>query len=243
MNDRPFVFSKNMTLIAKGLAILLMVYHHLFAFPDRIKDVDYSPIFFIDHQPLDELIGQFGKLCVAIFLFLSGFGLYKSYESKGYFTFRVAAKRAFHFIKIFWIIFLLFIPIGLFFFNEDTRYVWDSKEFLYNFFALVYTYNGEWWFVSLYVEFLLIFPLLMKLIKKNPILVCYLTFVVFFLAAFFQNAADYFSNHELVQIFFHHLGVDTTWLVVFVTGIYFAKYAVFKKFDAFFSNVTDVLFW
>ncbi|GHI01362.1 acyltransferase family protein [Neobacillus kokaensis] len=237
MSDKPFVFSKNMTSIAKGLAILLMVYHHSFAFPERIENVDYLPLLFIDHQPLSELIGQFGKLCVAIFLFLSGFGLYKSYESKGNFTFRNATKRAFNFIKFFWVIFLLFVPIGLIFFNEDPRYVWNLKEFLYNFFALVYTYNGEWWFVSLYVELLLIFPLLMKLIKKNPILVSYLTFVVFFLSAFFQHTADYFPNHELIQIFFHHLGVDTTWLIVFITGIYFAKYEVFKILDEFFSNI------
>ena len=49
-----------------------MLIHHLFAYPDRLN---YSYIGFLG---IERHIGEFGKICVAMFLFLSGFGVYYS---------------------------------------------------------------------------------------------------------------------------------------------------------------------
>ncbi|MEH7307273.1 acyltransferase family protein [Neobacillus drentensis] len=237
MQNKPFVFSRNMTAIAKGLAILLMVYHHLFAFPTRIATVDYSPIMMIDDTPLDQLIGEFGKLCVAIFLFLSGLGLYKSFQSKHKFTFRQGLKRAINFFIIYWMIFFIFIPIGLKYFDNTLRYTWNPKLFFYNLFALIHTYNGEWWFISVYIELVLLFPIIVKLIEKWPTLVSYLSFICLFLSTFFLHVDDFFPTHELVQIAINHLSTLLTWQIIFITGIFFSKYSLFEKMDAFFSKI------
>jgi hypothetical protein len=236
MEDKPFVFSRHMTGISKGFAIFLMVYHHLFAFPDRINAVDYSPIMMFDDLPLDQLIGEFGKLCVAIFLFLSGFGLYKSYESKGHFTFSQAVKRAINFYKLYLIIFLIFIPIGLYFFNDTFRYTWNTKQFFYNLIPLIHTYNGEWWFVPVYIELVILFPLLIKMIERNAVYVSYLSFIGMFLSPFFLHADDFFPSHELVQIAIIHLSLDLSWQIMFITGIFFAKYSLFARMDVFLSK-------
>lgn len=236
MEDKPFVFSRDKTAIAKGLAILLMVYHHLFAFPDRITAVDYSPIMMVDGLPLDQLIGEFGKLCVGIFLFLSGFGLYKSYESKGYFTFQQGIKRGINFFTLYWIIFLIFIPIGLKFFDDTLRYTWNTKQFFYNLLGLIHTYNGEWWFVPVYIELVILFPLLIRMIENNAVFVSYLSFMGVFLSPFFLHADDFFPNNELVQIAIIHLSLDLSWQIVFITGIFFAKYSLFASMNAFFSR-------
>lgn len=225
-----------MTMISKGLAIVLMVYHHLFAFPNRIAAVDYKPIMMVDNLPLDQLIGQFGKLCVAIFLFLSGLGLYKSFESKHKFTFHQGFIRAINFFTIYWIVFFIFIPIGLKYFDNTVRYVWNPKLFIYNLFALIHTYNGEWWFVSVYIELVLLFPLIIKLIEKWPVLTTYLSFTCMFLAAFIQHLDDFFPTLELVQIAINHLSTLFKWQIMFITGIYFSKYSIFVKVNAFFSK-------
>jgi hypothetical protein len=237
MVEKPFIFSRNMTAISKGLAIVLMVYHHLFAFPNRIANVDYAPIMMVDNMPLDQLIGEFGKLCVAIFLFLSGLGLYKSFQSKHRFTFRHGFIRAINFFTIYWLIFFIFIPIGLKYFDDTVRYAWDPKLFIYNLFALIHTYNGEWWFISVYIELVLLFPLIVKLIEKSPTLVSYLSFILLFLSAFFLHMDEFFSNLELVQIAINHLGTLFQWQIMFITGIYFSKYYLFERIDAFFSKV------
>jgi hypothetical protein len=234
MEDRSFVFSKSMTAISKGFAILLMVYHHLFTFPNRISAVDYKPIMIVNDLPLDQLIADSGKLCVAIFLFLSGFGLYKSFEAKRIFTFQQGLKRILNFYKLYWIVFFIFIPIGLIYFNDSIRYSWNTKQFFYNLLALIHTYNGEWWFIPIYIELIFVFPLLIRLVEKNPVVVCYLSFIGLFLSGFFLHIDDFFSKYELIQILINHLGTDLIWQVMFVTGIFFAKYSLFGSMERFF---------
>jgi hypothetical protein len=226
-----------MTAISKGLAIVLMVYHHLFAFPDRISSVEYTPLMMVGNLTLDQLIGEFGKLCVAIFLFLSGFGLYKSFKAKSAFTFRQGVKRVINFFLIYWLIFFIFIPIGLTFFDDTLRFTWNTKQFFYNLFALIHTYNGEWWFVSVYIELVLLFPIIVKLIEKSAVFVSYLSFICLFLSTFFLHVDDFFPSHELVQIAIDHLSNLLTWQIIFITGIYFSKYSLFEWLDSFFSKI------
>lgn len=61
-------YTREDTKIAKAFAIFLMLYHHLFAFPDRIAG-DYISICSFNGVPISYFIGTFGKLCVAIFAF------------------------------------------------------------------------------------------------------------------------------------------------------------------------------
>lgn len=215
------------TQMVKGVAIVLMVWHHLFAFPNRIKDVSYQSMMSIDGTPIEQYIGSFGKICVAIFLFLSGYGLYKVYQKKQSFTLPDSVKRVGGFLKYYGVVFILFIPIGLIFFQLD------PGEFLYNLFALEATYNGEWWFVPLYVELMIFFPFMMKVINKSSTLATYLAFIGFYLASFVIGLRDQFSNHELMKIFLEHAGSLLGWQLVFVTGILCAKHQSFEKVDVY----------
>ncbi|WP_180230231.1 acyltransferase [Bacillus sp. AFS073361] len=240
-----FQFSKKMTSQAKGLAILLMVYHHLFTFPDRISSVDYAPLMMFNGQPLDQLIGAFGKICVSIFLFTSGYGLYQNFLKNNSFTFKVSLKKIIQFLKTYWIIFIIFIPIGLIWFHNQPRYVFNLKNFLLNFTSLTNTYNREWWFVPLYLELIIIFPILIKLIEKIPLIVNYLSFISLFFAGFFQNAILLFPNNILIQLLMNHLSVLLLWQVVFIVGIYFSKYSVFEKINQFLNRLKleNILFY
>lgn len=64
-------FSRNDTKVIKGVAICLMLYHHLFAFPDRIaQDLVYFSAFDIGSSSAAYLIGNFGQICVCVFFML-----------------------------------------------------------------------------------------------------------------------------------------------------------------------------
>lgn len=52
-----------------GIAIVLMVFHHLFCCPDKLH-FDYVTIF-LDKEYLTR-IAYFGKICVGIYTFVSG---------------------------------------------------------------------------------------------------------------------------------------------------------------------------
>lgn len=58
---------------AKAVAIILMMIHHCFLAPERWEG--YSVNFFPLGQDLTVKIGQFGKICVGMFVFLSGYGM------------------------------------------------------------------------------------------------------------------------------------------------------------------------
>lgn len=54
----------------KGLALLLLLCHHLFYIDNGL----YDSISIAGHNVI-QVIGQWSKVCVAIFIFLSGYGL------------------------------------------------------------------------------------------------------------------------------------------------------------------------
>ena len=86
-------FTKRHTQIAKGVAILLMLYHHLFVIPERISVEHFSLLDAV--LPNAQItIATFCKLCVCIYIFLSGFGLYHQYKSKSLFAmYKIALIR------------------------------------------------------------------------------------------------------------------------------------------------------
>lgn len=72
--------TKNDSLILKGVAILFMLWHHLF-WNDSFR-LFYTAIgLTISGEPIEQ---RLGRLCdpVALFVFLSGYGLYKSYAQR-----------------------------------------------------------------------------------------------------------------------------------------------------------------
>lgn len=76
--DSTFSFDRKQTNISKGVAVLLLLWHHLF-FNSETKYDQFTSLFSFHGVPIECLLADFCKVCVAIFLFLSGYGLYKSY--------------------------------------------------------------------------------------------------------------------------------------------------------------------
>lgn len=70
-------FNKNVTSQMKAIALLLMSVHHLWREPEfgLFEPVTYGNILLS--------IGLMGKICVGIFMFLSGYGLMASSWSGG----------------------------------------------------------------------------------------------------------------------------------------------------------------
>ena len=74
---KHYHFSKSDTSIAKLIAITLMLLHHLFGFTDRILPENmYQSLYMFRGQPIEAVICASFKVCVAFFLFLSGYGTY-----------------------------------------------------------------------------------------------------------------------------------------------------------------------
>ena len=166
---------KNNSQILKGVGILLMLVHHLFY--SESSRVMYDDIMLHGHGLVNE-IGIFSKLCVAIFVFVSGYGLvcrYGDFSSwKPYYVSRF--KKLY---LNYWFIWLIFVPIGVFVFNRTFQDVYGTHVAMkacLDFLGLLHLtgqfgYNPTWWFYSCIIVLYLIFPWLNSRFEKYPFFV------------------------------------------------------------------------
>lgn len=210
------MLNRQITEYVKGVAILLMLGLHFFAYPERFN---YTlPDWF--GSPLTKSM----QICVPIYLFLSGFGLYKVSEKK-IFNYQECLKRTIKLYKLYWKVFLIFIPIGFIL----KVYSFNMMELLMNFTALIHTYNGEWWFFALYIELLWLFPLLQNIFKRSStyiifIIILLVTTRIILMFPFWKSTAN---------IIVYHLNTILINIPIFVTGIFFAKFSIFDNITKF----------
>ena len=249
------MFTKENTKQIKGIAILLMLAHHLLAFPGHVPyGVTIQTSFYLSGMELTELIGGFGKICVSIYMFMGGYGLYKRYVSC--IANNVECNRfgsdVVKLYKAYWKVFLIFVPIAFLFFGNQgqycadiascTRYdVWVLKDFFQNFFGLSRSYNSEWWFFWSYLLALFQGYVFIELFRNKKNL--YLEFAtviiwiillmnVFPLLPFEEGYHILWENTWYNEIF---LGSEYT--PVFFVGIIFAKYDIFASWNGYLSEL------
>lgn len=160
--------SLNDTNALKGIALLLLLSHHLFYH----ANVGYNDICIGDNHYLFNMIAMQCKLCVAIFVFLSGYGLAKQADKSGIPSLRKFYQR--RYVKLlmnYWMIWLIFVPIGILFFDRTLVSVYGYEhlqiKFLIDLLGLsnafgFFGYNATWWFYSVIIVLYSIFPLLYR---------------------------------------------------------------------------------
>lgn len=171
-------FTKQHTNIFKGIATLLLLFHHLF-----YEIESFQNCFVWSEQWIKALnyIALNCKVCVALFLFLSGYGLVKSANgAKSEVTFKFSVLHIFKILIQLWFIYLLFVPLG-FAFGRTFADIYGTglssvKFFLADLTGTSYLFgylpkvNETWWFFGEIIRLYLIFPLFYSGIKKNSVL-------------------------------------------------------------------------
>ncbi|MBR5642776.1 MAG: acyltransferase [Salinivirgaceae bacterium] len=173
----------------KGLALILMLIHHLFYKQNGLFDDIHI---WGDHYLFNEF-GIFAKICVSIFVFLSGYGLMVQTDQKD----SIGSLTVFYFHRFkklfmnYWFIWIIFVPIsylcfGLTFQNAyQSDVCWHLITDVLGVHSLifndVYCYNPTWWFYSCIIVLYLLFPIMYKSIKNDPLPIILLTLIVSFL--------------------------------------------------------------
>lgn len=213
-------FNKDNTLFCKGIAIILMVVHHLFW---NVPDIGIS----INGIALSQRIGVIGKVCVSVFLMLSGFGLYKG--SKGKFK-----KKEFYIkrlSKLYFNYFFIVITssiVGLCFFRDIFLKSFPNHgiiRFLLNCTGLQHLVgyqgiNSSWWFITEIMICYFFYPLFLKLIKKYKWKFVIFTFVLSFI--------------ELIPI--GNITSIIAWACPFIIGIALAEDNTLDKIKCYVSE-------
>ncbi len=149
-----------------GIAILMMLFHHLFCNPQTLNS-DFISVSGIYGGGIEVRIAWVCKLCVALYAFISGYGLCRSHRGRtlqlqtnlktGY---KIVGRQLINFYTKYWLVFGIFVPLRFLMFDRNL----DPAEFLKNLLGLSYSYNGEWWYIQQYIGMLLIYPILDTLV-------------------------------------------------------------------------------
>lgn len=230
-------FTRNNTLAAKAVGIIFMLSHHLFSASQlEIWKLDIS----------DEWI-QFsaaGKLCVGIFIFLSGYGLTLKYElmiancpgggKKKKYTNDFIKQCYFRLVSSYIFVFILCQIVGILPFLSFYKVYGQDKGsrifyFIINAFGLsalfhMPTLNLTWWYISLAFVVIIILPIIVQLYKKVGIAL-----------VLFSALVPYIMNVESGIEFFQ-------WFFCLMLSVMCAEENLFHHFALFFFKKSG-MFW
>ena len=189
--NKKFVFldlTPEETTLYKGLAILMIIMHNFFHWlPPGIGENEQNfhisrvenylkalgdPAYIL--QATFSFLGHYG---VQVFLFLSAYGLTKKYAAANIRYLSYLKRRIikiyppFLFSILIWLVYIALayggIPTAVKTLLSNLDSLLYKLTFVANFIPReLYSVNGPWWFVSLIVQFYVIFPYMLSMFKK-----------------------------------------------------------------------------
>lgn len=175
-------FSKNNTLAIKGIAIIMMMFHHCFLEASRFEG--YKVSFFPLNQNSAIEISLFFKICVSIFAFITGYGLMLSISKiinkdkvEGKEIGKWTIGRLIKTLSGYWIIVVLSLIICQLIDGRTGTVLFKNGpvngiiSIIMNFFGLsnlfgIKNLNTTWWYMSLAILFIISIPIFAKMFKK-----------------------------------------------------------------------------
>lgn len=165
-------FTKEDTARAKGVGILLLMFHHLFYNPSFIENRGMK--FWLIPESVIQPIAVGARVCVWLFVFLSAYGLTIQYEgAKGReTTLQFYVKRWLSLLKAFWPAYItVFIGYWIVHGNPMSVYENNPIRLLLDAFGIADLFEspmltGVWWYMCLAQVLVLVVPLLSWAVKN-----------------------------------------------------------------------------
>ena len=228
-----FNYGKREANLIKGIAIILMLVHHLFGFPEWIDDGNMYTGITVHGIVLEQAFAEFCKICVGLYAFTTGYAIFVNHKQYAKWSGRL--HKMLKFLLQYWVVMVLFLIAGVllkeplptfqifilqcFGIHTATGFAWSSYAGIHPGFA---------WYVTFYLLFLLLSPLLCKLSKVN----FWLDFIIY--AVFFYGIHYIFVERELLPLRSGVIEIISSfaiWGFIGMTGYLFAKYQMFSKTD------------
>lgn len=200
----------------KGWAVLFMMFLH-FGNSFVAPEYQYS-------WSGNEWEGAF-QICVPIFLFLSGYGLMASYMIKRSDTFSLLykeIKRSFKLLKHYWTVTVPFIALALLL----GKFAWSWESLILTASILRCDWCPNAWFVSLYIELILLFPFFVYLINGRKVVHVVIGFLLIVLATKIIGKIDWVDGSGSIAA--RQIKMLMNNLPIFIEGMLFAKYGLFS---------------
>ena len=172
-----------------------------------------------------------------IFAFVSGYGLYYSY-SKDLNTFLtkniIRSKKLY--IRYWAVLFVFAVLLG-WILNKD-GYPGDWQKFLLNFTGISPSYNGAWWYFTIYIAFIFTAAFWFKLLDKiNPYLYLSLLIIIYIVAFYFRIYYKPIYDNSVLTWLHRESALYFCTLFQFMLGAFALKYNWHEKVSFYFKNL------
>ena len=226
-------FTKEHTMQMKGIAIIILLFHHCFLNAQRWATVPYEKLattkgwgyYPISFAPFSshtiQYLASFSKICVAMFVFMTGYGMWVSYESQkkkttmsNYIKKRMVTLMT-GFLIIFVVTEILAIPTGRF-----------IEVYGHDFCSVVYMiidalglakllgtplFCLTWLYMSLAIVLIMIFPFVHSIMEKYQWVVVVASIIV-------PRACGFGQSTDLFR-----------YLLAYTLGMYFAQHDLLAR--------------
>lgn len=226
-------FTKEHTMQMKGIAIIILLFHHCFLNAQRWATVPYEKLattkgwgyYPISFAPFSshtiQYLASFSKICVAMFVFMTGYGMWVSYESQkkkttmsNYIKKRMVTLMT-GFLIIFVVTEILAIPTGRFIevYGHDFRSVVYMIIDALGLAKLLGTplFCLTWWYMSLAIVLIMIFPFVHSIMGKYQWIVVVASIIV-------PRACGFGQSTDLFR-----------YLLAYTLGMYFAQHDLLAR--------------
>ena len=226
-------FTKEHTMQMKGIAIIILLFHHCFLNTQRWATVPYEKLattkgwgyYPISFAPFSshtiQYLASFSKICVAMFVFMTGYGMWVSYESQkkkttmsNYIKKRMVTLMT-GFLIIFVVTEILAIPTGRFIevYGHDFRSVVYMIIDALGLAKLLGTplFCLTWWYMSLAIVLIMIFPFVHSIMEKYQ-------WIVFVASSIVPRACGFGQSTDLFR-----------YLLAYTLGMYFAQHDLLAR--------------
>ena len=225
--------SKKESLMIKGVAILLMVFGHLFNQPEEVAEMHHLITF--GGVPMVKILMALSSP-LHIFLMLGGYGMYIMWKKGDRNRWRRIAKL----VVNYWVILIVFLTIGHFLKPEIYPGSWS--EIAGNFLGAVTSYNHEMWFLLPYIVLGLISPFIFRMTRRVswyillPVVIgCYMGYL-----AYFNSRGWGFENINFLTYNLYRLIQITP---SFIIGAVFARENFFDRLKALARKIPGIDYW
>ena len=227
IKEKNKVFTKDVSLALKGLAVIILLFHHSYRKEILFKKytVDFSP--FTQQSVMDFAVSL--KICVPIFAFITGYGLYLSFENNKDDITKWMAKRYIKTFSGYWFVWVLcaivFQCIDSRFwytFFKDTEIHTGIMNVFLNFAGLSNLFQTPslcrtWWYMSAVIVFILFIPFLYRM--RNALIPVLIGTILLPRLIFARKIRLAFTGGTTVLVF----------LTPFILGAIFARYNLFDR--------------
>jgi len=226
-------FTKEHTMQMKGIAIIILLFHHCFLNAQRWATVPYEKLattkgwgyYPISFAPFSshtiQYLASFSKICVAMFVFMTGYGMWVSYESQkkkttmsNYIKKRMVTLMT-GFLIIFAVTEILAIPTGRFIevYGHDFRSVVYMIIDALGLAKLLGTplFCLTWWYMSLAIVLIMIFPFVHSIMEKYQWVMVVASIIV-------PRACGFGQSTDLFR-----------YLLAYTLGMYFAQHDLLAR--------------